>query len=58
MTDVVVLEGQFTEIARQIERHGGELVVGQVQGLQGPERKHTEGEVQIEIPTLRCFQQF
>lgn len=47
MTDVVVLEGQFTEMARQVERHGDELVVGQVQGFQGPERKQTEEEVQI-----------
>lgn len=39
--DVVVLEGQFTEMARQIHGDSGELVVGQVQGFQGPERKQT-----------------
>lgn len=42
VTDSVVLEGQFTEKARQIHRDSGELVVGQVQGFQGPEKKRTE----------------
>lgn len=55
MADVVVLEGQFTEMARQVERHGGEVVVGQVQGFQGPERKQTEEEVQIKSLLLDVF---
>lgn len=42
VTDVVVLEGQFLETAWQIHRDRGEPVVGQVQGLQGAERK-TQG---------------
>lgn len=49
VTDVVVLEGQFTEMARQVERHGDELVVGQVQGFQGPERKQTEKVLYFQV---------
>lgn len=37
--DVVVSQGQLTEAAGQICGDGGELVGGQVQRFQGPERR-------------------
>lgn len=41
-TDVVVLEAQFVEMARQVHWDRGEPVVGHVQCLQGSETKHRE----------------
>lgn len=37
VTDAVVLEGQITKRARQVQRNGSEQVVRQIQGFQGPE---------------------
>lgn len=39
VTDVVVSQGQLTEAPGQIRGDGGELVGGQVQSFQRPERK-------------------
>lgn len=39
VADVVVSQGQLTEAAGQIGGDGGELVGGQVQSFQRPERK-------------------
>lgn len=51
--DVVVLEFQFEETARQIHWDRGELVVGQVQGFKGPEKKHRRILNLSQIPTRR-----
>lgn len=42
LVDVVVLEGQFAEAARQIHGDLGKQVVGKVQGFQRTGRKHRE----------------
>ena len=39
VADVVVSQGQLTEAAGEVCGDGGELVGGQVQSFQGPDRK-------------------